>query len=77
MLYNDMMTLDMRLCFKVNGSFGSLTNFKNSDISDMKPSTVISSVNTRSLLLGMFTLNFDASFCICFPGTFEIFQCSI
>jgi len=46
MLYDDMMTDDMRLCFKVNGSFGSLANFKNLDISDMKPSTVISSVNT-------------------------------
>ena len=58
MLYDDMMTLDMRLCFKVNGSFGSLENFKNSDMSDMKPGTVISSVNTRSLLLGMFSFKF-------------------
>ena len=41
MLYDDMMALDMRLGFKVNGSFGSLANFENSDISDMKPSTVI------------------------------------
>ena len=58
MLYDDMMTDDMRLCFKVDGSFGSLANFKNSEISDMKPSTVISSVNTRSLLLGMFSFKF-------------------
>ena len=39
------MALNMRLRFRVNGSFGSLANFKNSDISDMKPSTMISSVN--------------------------------
>ena len=62
MLYDDMMTDDMRLCFKVDGSFGSLANFKNSEISDMKPSTVISSVNTRSLLLGMFSFKFWCKF---------------
>ena len=61
MLYDDMMTLDMGLCFKVNGSFGSLANVKNSDMLDMKP-TVISSVNTRSLLLGMFSFKFWCKF---------------
>ena len=32
-----MITLDMRLRFKVNGSFGSLANFNISDMLDMKP----------------------------------------
>ena len=65
MLYDDMMT--WWLCFKTDGSFGSLANFKNSEISDMKPSTVISSVNTRSLLLGMFSFKFWCKFLYLFP----------
>ena len=77
MLYDDMMALDMRLGFKVNESFGSLANFKNSDISDMKPSTVISSVNTRSLLLEMFSFKFLCKFVFDFLVHSRFFKCSI